>query len=102
MRRYTEETQTAAKALGVIQVVEVRSLGDFEQAFDMVAKANLEGIVLPADGSTKVAHDLLSWRCATNYRSWSIREKRSKRAHSCPTVPTSRQSFVVLEPTWTK
>jgi putative ABC transport system substrate-binding protein len=51
MRRYIEQTQTAAKALGVtIRVVEVRSLGDFEQAFDELAKARVEGIVLPADG----------------------------------------------------
>jgi putative tryptophan/tyrosine transport system substrate-binding protein len=51
MQRYTQQTQTAAQALGMaVQVVEVRSLEDFERAFDIIAKNNVEGIILPADG----------------------------------------------------
>jgi ABC-type uncharacterized transport system substrate-binding protein len=51
MKRYIDETQTAASALGVtVQAVEVRSLADFEQAFEKIISTGLEGVVLPADG----------------------------------------------------
>jgi putative tryptophan/tyrosine transport system substrate-binding protein len=47
---YIEETKTAASALGLdVQPVEVRSLGDFEQAFDKVVEGHLEGVAVPAD-----------------------------------------------------
>jgi putative tryptophan/tyrosine transport system substrate-binding protein len=49
-QRYIEETKTAATALGLdVQPVEVRSLGDFEQAFDKVVEGRLEGVAVPAD-----------------------------------------------------
>jgi putative ABC transport system substrate-binding protein len=48
--RYIDETKTAASALGLdVQPVEVRSLGDFEQAFDKVVEGRLEGVAVPAD-----------------------------------------------------
>jgi putative ABC transport system substrate-binding protein len=51
MQRFTDEAQTAATALSLtLQVIEVRSLPDFDQAFERVAKRSLEGVVLPADG----------------------------------------------------
>jgi len=51
MQRYIDETQTAATSLGVtVQAVEVRSLPDFEHAFEQVTNSGLEGVVLPADG----------------------------------------------------
>jgi putative ABC transport system substrate-binding protein len=51
MRRYIDESQIAAGALGItIQPVEVRSLGDFEAAFDQMVADRLEGVVVPADG----------------------------------------------------
>jgi putative ABC transport system substrate-binding protein len=50
MQRYIDETKTAASALGLdVQPVEVRSLGDFEQAFDKVVEGRLEGVAVPAD-----------------------------------------------------
>jgi putative ABC transport system substrate-binding protein len=49
-QRYIDETKTAATALGLdVQPVEVRSLGDFEQAFDKVVEGRLEGVAVPAD-----------------------------------------------------
>jgi len=49
-QRYMEETKTAATALGLnVQPVEVRSLEDFEQAFDKVVEGRLEGVAVPAD-----------------------------------------------------
>src|SRR5215510_5068510 len=51
MRRYIDESQVAAVALGItIQPVEVRSLGDFEAAFDQIVADRLDGVVVPADG----------------------------------------------------
>ena len=51
MRRYVDESQTAAGALGVsIYPVEVRSLQEFGQAFDKILAERLEGVVVPADG----------------------------------------------------
>jgi putative ABC transport system substrate-binding protein len=51
MRRYIDESQIAAGALGItVQPVEVRSLGDFEAAFDQIVADRLEGVVVPADG----------------------------------------------------
>jgi len=51
MRRYIDESQAAAAALGMtIQPVEVRSLEDFEAAFDKIVADRLEGVAVPADG----------------------------------------------------
>jgi putative tryptophan/tyrosine transport system substrate-binding protein len=51
MRRYLDESQPAALALGIaIQPVEVRSLADFTQAFEKIATDRLDGVVVPADG----------------------------------------------------
>jgi putative ABC transport system substrate-binding protein len=51
MRRYIEETKTAAATLGMdVQPVEVRALGEIEQAFDKVVEGRLEGVVVGADG----------------------------------------------------
>jgi putative tryptophan/tyrosine transport system substrate-binding protein len=51
MHRFMDETKTAAIALGlIVQPVEVRSLGDFEQAFDKMVDSRLEGIVVYPDG----------------------------------------------------
>jgi putative ABC transport system substrate-binding protein len=48
--RYIDETKTAASALGLdVQPVEVRSLEDFEQAFDKIVEGRLEGVAVPAD-----------------------------------------------------
>jgi putative ABC transport system substrate-binding protein len=49
-QRYIDETKTAATTLGLdVHPVEVRSLGDFEQAFDKVVEGRLEGVAVPAD-----------------------------------------------------
>ena len=51
MQRYIDEFQTAAVALSVsVRPVEVRSLGDFEWAFDTIFAERLDGVILPADG----------------------------------------------------
>ena len=51
MRRYIDESQVAAGALGItVQPVEVRSLRDFEAAFDQIVADRLDGVVVPADG----------------------------------------------------
>jgi putative ABC transport system substrate-binding protein len=51
MQRYIDEFQTAAVALSVsVRPVEVRSLGDFESAFDTIFAERLDGVILPADG----------------------------------------------------
>jgi putative tryptophan/tyrosine transport system substrate-binding protein len=51
MKRYIDETQTAARVLGVtVQAVQVRSLADFDRAFEKITSTGLEGVVLPADG----------------------------------------------------
>jgi putative tryptophan/tyrosine transport system substrate-binding protein len=51
MRRYIDESQAAAGALGVtLRPIEVRSLGEFGQAFDKIVTERLEGVVVPADG----------------------------------------------------
>jgi putative ABC transport system substrate-binding protein len=51
MQRYIEETQVAADRLQVtVQPVEVRSLGDFEPAFDKIVASRVQGVVVPADG----------------------------------------------------
>jgi putative tryptophan/tyrosine transport system substrate-binding protein len=50
MQRYIDETKTAASVLGLdVYPVEVRSLGDFEQAFDKIVEGRLEGVAVPAD-----------------------------------------------------
>jgi putative ABC transport system substrate-binding protein len=51
MQRYIDEFQAAAVALSVsVRPVEVRSLGDFESAFDTIFAERLDGVILPADG----------------------------------------------------
>jgi putative tryptophan/tyrosine transport system substrate-binding protein len=51
MKRYIDETKTAATKLGMdVQPVEARSIGDLEQAFDRVVEARLEGVVVVPDG----------------------------------------------------
>src|SRR5262249_47475505 len=46
-----DQYQTAASALGLsIQPVEVRSREEFERAFDRIADARLEGIMMPPSG----------------------------------------------------
>jgi putative ABC transport system substrate-binding protein len=51
MRRFIDEFEVAAVALGVtVKPVEVRSLGDFEAAFDKIVAERLEGVLVPADG----------------------------------------------------
>jgi ABC-type uncharacterized transport system substrate-binding protein len=51
MRRHIEETQVAADRLQVtVEPVEVRSLGDFELAFDKILASRVQGVVVPADG----------------------------------------------------
>ena len=51
MRRYVEETNTAAATLGMdVQPVEVRALGEIEQAYDKVVEARREGVIVGADG----------------------------------------------------
>jgi putative tryptophan/tyrosine transport system substrate-binding protein len=49
-QRYIDETKTAASVLELdVQPVEVRSLGDFEQAFDKIVEGRFEGVAVPAD-----------------------------------------------------
>jgi ABC-type uncharacterized transport system substrate-binding protein len=51
MRRYSDESHAAAAALGmIVQPVEVRSLADFEAAFDKIVAQRLDGVLVPADG----------------------------------------------------
>jgi ABC-type uncharacterized transport system substrate-binding protein len=51
MRRYIDESLAAAAALGMtIQPVEVRSVEDFEAAFDKIVADRIEGVAVPADG----------------------------------------------------
>ena len=56
-----DEYQTAASALGIsIQPVTVRSREEFEQAFDRIADARLEGIVMPPSGLIGQSRTLLA------------------------------------------
>ena len=49
-KRYIDETNTAATGLGLdVQPVEVRSLTDFDQAFDRIVEGRFEGVAVPAD-----------------------------------------------------
>ena len=51
MRRYIDESQTAAGTLGVsIYPMQVRSLQEFGPILDKVLSDRLEGVVVPADG----------------------------------------------------
>jgi putative ABC transport system substrate-binding protein len=51
MRRYVDESLAAAAALGMtIQPVDVRSVEDFEAAFDKIVADRMEGVAVPADG----------------------------------------------------
>jgi putative ABC transport system substrate-binding protein len=61
MQRVIDENKAAASALGLdIQPVEVRSLQDFEQAFDKIVDSRLEGIVVYPDGLTYQARTLMA------------------------------------------
>jgi putative ABC transport system substrate-binding protein len=61
MRRYIDESQSAALKFGVaVRPVEVRALGEFEQAFDMIVVERLEGVLLPADGLSYQGRELLA------------------------------------------
>jgi putative ABC transport system substrate-binding protein len=80
MDRVVEENKTAASALGFeIQPVEVRSLQDFEQAFDKIVDLRLEGVVVYPDGLTYQGRALLAQHA---------RERR------LPLVVFSRESLV--------
>jgi putative ABC transport system substrate-binding protein len=96
MRRFIDEFEIAAVALGVtVKPVEVRSLGDFEAAFDKIAAERLEGCwCLPTGCSTKAGRVSHKRRCNAVFHSSSIRGKRWKRARSCPMAPTSVRSSV--------
>jgi putative ABC transport system substrate-binding protein len=60
-RRYVEETQVAAQALAMhVRPVEVRSLGEFEKAFDEIVAERLDGIALTADGLFYQGRQLLA------------------------------------------
>jgi putative ABC transport system substrate-binding protein len=60
-RQTIDEYQTAASALGLsIQPVKVRSREEFEQAFDRIADARLEGIMMPAAGLLTQSRTLIA------------------------------------------
>jgi len=51
MQRYVDEFKPAAAVLGLtFEPIEVRSLGDFQKAFDRMVELRLEGVFLLADG----------------------------------------------------
>jgi putative tryptophan/tyrosine transport system substrate-binding protein len=51
MQRFIDETKTAATSLGLdVQPVEVRSIGDIEQALDRVVEGRLEGALTVLNG----------------------------------------------------
>lgn len=51
MQRYIDETKIAATSLGLdVQPVEVRSIEEFEQAFDKVVEGRFEGVLTVPDG----------------------------------------------------
>jgi putative tryptophan/tyrosine transport system substrate-binding protein len=51
MQRYIDETKIAAASLGLdVQPVEVRSIEEFEQAFDKVVEGRFEGVLTAPDG----------------------------------------------------
>jgi putative ABC transport system substrate-binding protein len=59
--RVVEENRAAAAALGLeIQPMEVRSLQDFEQAFNKIVDNRLEGVVVYPDGLTYQGRALLA------------------------------------------
>ena len=105
MRRYIDESQAAATALGVkVHPVEVRSLGEFGQAFDKIASERFEGVVVPADGLFYQVWGALSRRrpCNAVFRSSCIQGRHWKRVHSCPMAPTSAQSSAAPPPMSTR
>jgi putative ABC transport system substrate-binding protein len=68
MHRFMDETKTAATALGLdVQPVEVRSLGDFEQAFDKMVDSRLEGIVVYPDGLVYQGRTLMAQYARTRH-----------------------------------
>jgi putative tryptophan/tyrosine transport system substrate-binding protein len=80
MRRVIDETKIAATALGLdVQPVEVRSLGDFEQAFDKMVEGRSEGIVVYPDGLIYQGRTLLA---------------QYARARHLPLMVFSRESLV--------
>ena len=51
MHRFIDEAKTAAAALGLdVQPLEVRSLGEFEQAFDNMVDSRSEGVITTPNG----------------------------------------------------
>jgi putative ABC transport system substrate-binding protein len=51
MHRFIDEAKTAATALGLdVQPLEVRSLGEFEQAFDNMVDGRSEGVITTPNG----------------------------------------------------
>jgi putative tryptophan/tyrosine transport system substrate-binding protein len=51
MHRFIDEAKIAATALGLdVQPLEVRSLGEFEQAFDSMADSRSEGVITTPNG----------------------------------------------------
>lgn len=51
MLRYIDEAQNAVTTLRMaVQPMEVRSMGDFEQAFEKTAMSGLGAVIVPADG----------------------------------------------------
>jgi putative ABC transport system substrate-binding protein len=51
MQRYIDETKIAATSLGLdVQPIEVRSIEEFEQAFDKVIEGRSEGVLTVPDG----------------------------------------------------
>jgi putative ABC transport system substrate-binding protein len=80
MRLVIEENKAAASALGLdIQPVEVRSLQDFEQAYDRIVESRSEGIVVYPDGLTYQGRTLLA---------------RYARDRRLPLVVFSRESLI--------
>ena len=51
MHRYIDETRAAGNALALeVQPIGIRSVGDFEKAFDEIAERRCEGVITVADG----------------------------------------------------
>ena len=50
-QRFIDETKTAATKVGVdFQPMEVRTLGDIEEAFNKMVEGHVEGVIVPPDG----------------------------------------------------
>jgi putative tryptophan/tyrosine transport system substrate-binding protein len=61
MQRHITESKAAATVLGLdVQPIEVRSIGDFEEAFDKIAEGHLEVVVIFPDGLLYQARGLIA------------------------------------------